>query len=706
MPDKPVEFDFAFAAPRGRILGRKAFLVLIAAALSLLLGPAAYAAQENHASAQATSIPAAADTPHTRVSEAAPPAAPAPLPTLTTAKAVHDLTPSQAKLHYPVHLRAVCIVCFADWYGFFVNDGASGVYVQTKNHIPLTAAIHPGVLLDITGVTGPADYAPIIDQSTLRILGESPIPPARPVSLDRLSTGVEDGQWISFEGTVRSVLHRESMLDIEVASGRFQVEVMTPPGKKDSGGLINARVRVSATVGPVFNQRRQLIGISAYSPSTDSIQIIQPAPADPFSLPLRPVRSVFEYVPGDTPDHMVRIRGVVTARWGPTVFISDGVQGASVLGGDTNSLKPGDAVDAVGYPVLGDPEHTIDDTIFKRLGAAPLPEAKSVTAKEALSGDFEGDLVRLDGRLIELQKATDQDNLLVDADGVVFSAILPTELKEKSLADLRDGSQVRLTGICMISETVASQHFRLPKAFKLLLRSPSDVVVTKAPSWWTPAHALSVLAVALIGTLIVLAWVVSLKKRVKQQTILLRESEERFRHMALHDALTGLATRLLLQDRLDAALETAKRHKTGVALLLVDLDKFKDINDRFGHQAGDEVLRVAASRLLEAVRKIDTVARIGGDEFVLLLTDLRDPHIAERIAANIVETLAVPICFEGDEVPATVSVGVCAASPLDLDAEALFRGADAALYQAKATGRNRFEVFTSEMAGVQSQIAK
>jgi diguanylate cyclase (GGDEF)-like protein len=669
----------------------------------LLLGPAASTAQDGHAGARQPAILSTAHEARTPASEPAAPAAPAGLPTLTTAKAVHDLTRAESELRYPVHLRAVCIVCFADWHGFFVNDGATGVYVETKNHALLTTAIHPGVLLDIVGVTGPADYAPVVDQATLRILGESPIPPARPVSLDRLSTGVEDGQWVSFEGTVRSVLHRESMLDIEVASGRFQVEVMTPPGKQDSGGLINARVRVSAAAGPVFNQRRQLIGISAYSPSSDSIQIIQPAPIDPFSIPSRPVSRVFEYIPGDTPDHLVRIRGVVTARLGPTVFISDGVQGASVLGGETNTLKPGDAVDAVGYPVLGDTGHTIDDAIFKRLGAAPLPEAKSVTAKEALSGDFEGDLVRLNGRLIELQKTTDQDTLLVDAGGIVFSAILPTELKENSLADLRDGSQVQLTGICMISETVASQHFRLPKAFKLLLRSPSDVVVTKAPSWWTQGHAMLVLGVALLGTLVVLAWVVALKKRVKQQTILLRESEERFRHMALHDALTGLATRLLLQDRLDAALEAAKRHKTGLALLLVDLDKFKEVNDTFGHQAGDEVLRVAANRLLEVVRKIDTVARIGGDEFVVLLTDLRDPHIAERIAVNIVENLAVPIPFEGDGVPVTVSVGICAASPLDLDAEALFRGADAALYQAKASGRNRFQIFTPEMAGAQTQ---
>jgi diguanylate cyclase (GGDEF)-like protein len=214
-----------------------------------------------------------------------------------------------------------------------------------------------------------------------------------------------------------------------------------------------------------------------------------------------------------------------------------------------------------------------------------------------------------------------------------------------------------------------------------------------------------VLALALSGTLVVLAWVVVLRKRVEQQTILLRESEQRFRHMALHDALTGLATRLLLEDRLSAAVETAKRHQTGLALLMVDLDRFKDTNDTYGHQAGDEVLRVTADRLLEAVRKSDTVARIGGDEYIVLLADLRDPQIAERTAANIVETLAVPISFEGRKMPVTVSVGVCAYEAGKLDADTLLKNADVALYRAKKRGRNCFVVFTPELAGARMEQA-
>jgi diguanylate cyclase (GGDEF)-like protein len=105
------------------------------------------------------------------------------------------------------------------------------------------------------------------------------------------------------------------------------------------------------------------------------------------------------------------------------------------------------------------------------------------------------------------------------------------------------------------------------------------------------------------------------------------------------------------------------------------------------------------------VRKSDTVARIGGDEFVVLLADLRDPQIAERIAANIVETLAVPISFEGREMPVTVSVGVCAYEAGKLDADTMLKNVDVALYSAKKQGRNCFVVFTPELAGVRMEQA-
>jgi diguanylate cyclase (GGDEF)-like protein len=151
---------------------------------------------------------------------------------------------------------------------------------------------------------------------------------------------------------------------------------------------------------------------------------------------------------------------------------------------------------------------------------------------------------------------------------------------------------------------------------------------------------------------------------------------------------------------LDIALESAKRRRTGLAVLMVDLDRFKEINDTYGHPAGDEVLRATANRLLQVVRREDTVARLGGDEFVVLLQDLTDLDAAERIASIIVGTLGVPIPIDGREVSVSVSVGVCALAAEQFDAVDLLKNADTALYNAKASGRNRFEFFKSSLGSV------
>ena len=445
------------------------------------------------------------------------------LPTLTTAEAVHRLTPVESKRHYPVHLRAVCVVCYPGWHGFFVHDGATGVFVETKGQVPLTAAVHSGSMLEIEGVTGAGEFAPIVDRSTLRVLGEGALPPARQVSLDRLSTGIEDGQWIAIEGTVRSVETRGDMLALSVASGQVQAEVILPghPGES-CGRLIDARVQIHGSAGPVFNQRRQLVGVHLHTPGLDQIQVLEPATADPFSLPIRKVEDLFEYAPGAPPDHRIRIHGVVAGRWSNVLFITDGIQSASVLSDQRNSLVPGDLVDAVGFPVLGDYTRTIQDALFRRLGTGPLPAARSISTKDALSGDFEGDLVRIDGQLIKQQRAAGQYTFLLDSGGSVFSAILPEKLDDHVLDDLHEGSQVQLIGICMIPETQAVRHFRVPKAFQILLRSSRDITVLRRPSWWTLEHALYGFGLAGIAVFAVLSWVIVLRRRVGQQTEVIR----------------------------------------------------------------------------------------------------------------------------------------------------------------------------------------
>src|SRR5271170_3289229 len=212
-----------------------------------------------------------------------------------------------------------------------------------------------------------------------------------------------------------------------------------------------------------------------------------------------------------------------------------------------------------------------------------------------------------------------------------------------------------------------------------------------------PGHTLSAPSGVLLITLAVLVWSVMLRRRVQQQTLLIRRSEERFRHLAEHDSLTGLTSRAVLHDRLNQALEVARRKQTPLALLMMDVDHIKQVNDSLGHAAGDEILRVTAQRIRTAVRETDTVARMSGDEFIVLLPGVRGLREAGKIAAQVVASVAAPVRFRGQEVPISVSVGISSYPDGGDDATSLLQNGDAAMYQAKSLGRNCYRFFTPDM---------
>jgi diguanylate cyclase (GGDEF)-like protein/PAS domain S-box-containing protein len=174
-------------------------------------------------------------------------------------------------------------------------------------------------------------------------------------------------------------------------------------------------------------------------------------------------------------------------------------------------------------------------------------------------------------------------------------------------------------------------------------------------------------------------------------------SEERLAFMAQFDSLTGLPNRALLADRFARMIDQTRRRGLILGVLFVDLDDFKGVNDTLGHAAGDELLKEVAHRLSEAVRPGDTVARISGDEFALVLADLARQEDAALVAQKIVERLAAPFSVSGHEVLVTASVGIASYPADGHDAETLLGAADAAMYRAKQSGRNAFQFFTAEI---------
>ncbi|HWW96138.1 MAG TPA: EAL domain-containing protein [Edaphobacter sp.] len=168
-------------------------------------------------------------------------------------------------------------------------------------------------------------------------------------------------------------------------------------------------------------------------------------------------------------------------------------------------------------------------------------------------------------------------------------------------------------------------------------------------------------------------------------------------HLATHDQLTGLAGRALLQDKTVQAVELARRYGTKVAVFVIDLDHFKRLNDSLGHAAGDQLLIEAARRLSRSVRSTDVVARVGGDEFVVVMPDITSVEDVEQCAANLVARLSPEISIEEHLVQLTASVGVCIYPDFAADAKHLLKRADSAMYAAKENGRNQHQIFSESM---------
>jgi diguanylate cyclase (GGDEF)-like protein len=200
------------------------------------------------------------------------------------------------------------------------------------------------------------------------------------------------------------------------------------------------------------------------------------------------------------------------------------------------------------------------------------------------------------------------------------------------------------------------------------------------------------IALFLVGGIMAL-----LVRQLRRASSELQASEAQAQHLAFHDALTGLPNRALFLDRLDRSLTDTRRDGSRIALLYLDLDRFKNINDTLGHPAGDDLIRELAERLTALTRTNDCVARLGGDEFAILQCDVASPEDVIALCERIIQSVSHPFELLGNAAFVGVSIGVVIAPDFGVDRAELMRKADIALYRAKFEGRNRFRIFSDEM---------
>ncbi len=619
------------------------------------------------------------------------------LPTMVTASAIHRMTPEDAARGYPVRLQAV--VTYFDpapnprHSVLFVSDQSGSIYVALSNNpvAPLKTADR----VEITGVTSPGEFAPIVDFAQARRIGAGQLPATAPrVDLADMAIGEVDGQWVEIEGVVHAVRTAGKHLYVDIALRDGEITAMTAYADRAYyEPLIDATVRVRGNEGTIFNDRRQLTGAHLLFPGRQTFRVMTPAPAKTLDLPLKRIEGLLRYSTSAALHHREHVQGVVTLDWpGQLLCIADETQGLCAQIEQTEPLHRGDRVDLVGFPQVGAFTPTMSHAIFRDLGATQQAKPVRVLPDQALSGTNDSELVTVEGRLIGHDLSAADPTLVVQTGESVFLAVLPPRYVAEDLK-LEEGSLLRITGICSNradgSKVDNRSGFPIATSFRVLLDSPRDITILALPSWWNARHTLGILAVALLVALAGLTGVMMLSQRVRRQNSTIRESEERFRHLATHDSLTQLPNRASVLSSLEAAMAKARLKNSSVCVALIDLDHFKDINDTFGHVAGDEVLRQAARRLSSAIRSTDVIGRYGGEEFLIVFNEMEQEHGVARSELVRRTLFERPVRWNEKNLVVTCSIGVAVSGPDHDSVSALVSSADHAMYAAKMRGRDR-----------------
>lgn len=438
--------------------------------------------------------------------------------TITNALEIRNFSRLEARRAYPVELKGV-VTYFDPKFGYlFIRDSTASIYVDAT-HLP-GLSLFAGDLVEVKGVSGDGLFAPVLDKPTIRVLGKGPLPAARITTLDKLLSGVEDGQWLSIDGIVRAASFEKDYSTLTMVRGNIRFDVVMPGRQPGFEKLVDARVWVSGNCGPIFNPKRQVTGFRFLTPDLSQIKVSEPGGADPFSQKVEPIIDLLQFAPRQKPGHRVRVQGIVTLQWpGRWLFIRDSTGGMAITTTQSVPVNVGQPVDVAGFAMPNEYSPVLQDAIFRPIGTAGPVSPVALTAKQALSGDYDAGLVQLRGKLLSQIFQGGDEILELSSDGVVYRAVLPEVSGGKQLASFLDGSTVQLTGVALIK---VSEDRHTPKEFQLLLRSSADLVVVERPSWWTARNALYVVSFTVIAIFGALSWAIVLRRRVQKQTNTIR----------------------------------------------------------------------------------------------------------------------------------------------------------------------------------------
>ena len=467
-----------------------------------------------------------------------------------TAAQIRQLSPAEAARNYPVHLRGVVTYFAQNQYFHFIQDNTAGIYfVITDEARPNFPEMKAGDLVEIDGITSPGEYAPIVTPNFIRVLGPGTFPAAKPVTFQEIVSGAQDSQFVELHGIVRSVewddAQKYFVLGIATGGGRLTAISYSLPVKSGEN-LVASTVRVRGVCAVRFNLQRQLFDTRLLVSRPEDLVVESPASTNPFGAPARPMEQLLQFAPEGSYGHQVKVAGTVIYREGDKGLYVEGKTGG--LYAETKQgggLSPGDRVEVLGFPAQGDYTPMLQDAFFRKVGSGPPPAPDLVTADEALTGKHDCRLVRITATVLDRTHNGLEQFLVLQSGGFIFNAYLQPHGPGTDFAYLENGSKVVVTGVCRIevgNEWHVGPDWRA-KSLRVLLRSPGDILVLRKPPWWNLEKMLWATGALGLVVLTALAWVGVLRRRVHQQTAIIRRQ---------------LTTEAAMKERYENLFENAK----------------------------------------------------------------------------------------------------------------------------------------------------
>lgn len=495
------------------------------------------------------------------------------LPLLTKIKAIRALSQDEGARGYPVRIRAV-VTHFDEkrTTDLMVHDGEWGQFVlPPAGPDPVWEALTPGDVIEIDGRTVRGGFAPNVQPERIRQTGRAPLPAARSVPYSVLLSGRHDCDYIEIVGVVQRAWRSADpaitplFADVAIEGGVVRATFWDHTAA-DMARLVDARVRLRGNAGAIFSPSEQIRGVSLFGGLASDAEILEP-PADPFTLPTRPIRSIYHYSATGEVNRRIRVRGVVTARIvgqpfeisdfttaatfqyvRHVLYVRDGTSGVRIETEQDTPVHPGEVVDVAGFPSVTPGKPILKNAVFKVAGPGDQPAPIAVRASNALTPENDAELVRMQAQLLSVLSSPTHRALVLKIGETVFDADLDRAQTVTALDGIRPGSEVAVTG-------VYAYQTGPPPSFRLFLRSPADLTLVRAAPWWSLRHTAVVVAVIAIVACIAILWVRMMANRKRQQYQAILHERGRVAR-ELHDTLEqGLAGISLQLEAVAGSLE-------------------------------------------------------------------------------------------------------------------------------------------------------